>query len=141
MSQEKPTYDLMLLLDPAADGDQKKKIISDAETSIGKLGEVIGKHDYGVRKTTFEIKKKGEAEYHLIQFHVNDREALAKLDHDLGITDGVQRHRIIKLAPGVGAPPDLKAVATESAPVPESSFDEEPGDSVPSNIEANPEAE
>ena len=65
----------MLLLDPGTPEDQKTKILADTEASIAKLGEVANKHDYGVRPTTFEIDKKTEAEYHLIQFHGHGRAA------------------------------------------------------------------
>jgi small subunit ribosomal protein S6 len=129
MSDAKITYDLMLLLDPALEPEQKNKILADTEATIAKAGEVTSKHDYGSRKTTFEIKKKGEAEYHLIQFHLNDRTILKSLDYTLRITDGVQRHRIIKPGP-VGSPPDLKAASTESAPIPESTFDDDAGETI-----------
>ena len=46
---------------------------------------------------------------------------LRSLEHTLRITDGVQRFRIIKLAPGVGSPPDLA-----SAPATAPSSDETP---------------
>ena len=107
MATKNPTYDLTLLLNTSAEDDQKKKILSDTETTIRQSGEVIGTHDWGVRPTAFEMNKRTDAEYHLIQFHGNP-ELLASLDHTLRITDGVQRFRIIKLHPQVGAPPDLR---------------------------------
>lgn len=123
MSHAKPVYDLMLLLDTAAAEEQKAKILSDAEAQIAKAGEVVSKHDYGVRETTFEIRKKKDAEYHLIQFH-GTPELLSTLDRTLRITDGVQRFRIIKLAPGTPAAPDLKARAQSEAPVQDDFADE-----------------
>jgi small subunit ribosomal protein S6 len=123
MSDAQPTYDLMLLLDPAAPDDQKSKILADAEAAIAKGGELIGKHDYGVRQTTFEIKKKKEAHYHLLQFHAT-ADLLASLNRTLHITDGVLRFRIIKLAPGTPAPPDLTARAQSEEPAPVPSFDD-----------------
>ena len=58
-----------------------------------------------------------EADYHLIQFR-GQNELLEQLDHNLKITDGVLRHRIIKLRPGTPDPPDLRPSAhpaTEAA--------------------------
>jgi small subunit ribosomal protein S6 len=117
----------MLLLDPSAPEDQQAKILADSEAAITKGGEVVGKHDYGVRQTTYELKKKKEAHYHLIQFHATP-ELLASLNRTLHITDGVLRFRIIKLAPGTPAPPDLTARAqtTEEPAAPPPSFDESP---------------
>jgi small subunit ribosomal protein S6 len=115
MAAPDPTYDLTVLLDTAAPEDQRAKILSDVEKTITNGGTVVGKHDWGPRTMAYEIRHKADAEYHLIQFH-GTPELLASLDHTLRITDGVQRFRIIKLAPGVGAPPDL-ASAPATAPV------------------------
>ncbi len=108
MPKHKPTYDLMLLLDTAIDAEARTKILDDAAAHITKAGEVVGTHDWGTRQTTYEVGKNNkDAEYHLIQFH-GTPELLATLNRTLRITDGVNRFRIIKLANGVGAPPDLK---------------------------------
>ena len=42
------------------------------------------------------VRKHAEADYHLLQFR-GLRELLEQLDHNLKITDGILRHRIIKL--------------------------------------------
>jgi small subunit ribosomal protein S6 len=121
MPEKKPLYDLMVLLETNAPSEIKTKILSDAEATIAKGGEVVSKHDYGLRETTFEINKKKDAEYHLIQFH-GTPDVLATLDRTLRITDGVQRFRIIKLAPGTPAAPDLKARAQADAPPAQDDF-------------------
>jgi small subunit ribosomal protein S6 len=116
----------MLMLDPAAAEEQQAKILADSEAAIAKGGELVGKHDYGKRQLTFEIEKKKEAHYHLIQFHATP-DLLASLHRTLHITDGVLRFRIIKLAPGTPAPPDLTARAqSEEAAAAPPSFDESP---------------
>ncbi len=120
MAEKNPTYDLMLFLDTSVEPERREKILADTRATIERLGAVIGAHGYGARPTSYELNKKKDAEYHLIQFHATP-ELLASLDHTLRITDGVQRFRIIKLAPGVGAPPDHA-----SAPVTAPSSDEAP---------------
>jgi len=131
MSDAKPIYDLMLMLDPAFADEQKTKILADAEAAITKGGELVGRHDYGTRQLTFEIAKKKEAQYHLLQFHATP-ELLASLQRTLHITDGVLRFRIVKLAPGTPAPPDLTARAQTEEPVPAPpSFDEDPVEPTP----------
>jgi small subunit ribosomal protein S6 len=111
MAATAPTYDIVLLLDPAADDDVRAKVVSDVETMINAGGEVIGKHAWGTRHLAFEIDHKSEAEYHLLQFH-GTPDVLATLNRTLRITDGVVRFRIVKLAPGTPPPPDLRASAT-----------------------------
>ncbi len=109
MAKHNPTYDLMLLLDTAIDAEARTKILADATALVTKHGEVVGSHDWGTRLTTYEVGKNNkDAEYHLLQFHATP-ELLASVNRTLRITDGVNRFRVIKLAPGVGTPPDLKA--------------------------------
>ena len=63
-----------------------------------------------MRTTAFEVRKHTDADYHLLQFR-GTPDLLAALDHNLKITDGVLRFRIIKLRPGTQPPPDLRPVA------------------------------
>ena len=69
----------------------------------------------GHAPTAYEVRKHAEADYHLLQFR-GPRELLQQLDHNLKITDGILRHRIIKLRPGTPPPPDLSAAAVAAAP-------------------------
>ena len=119
MAADTPIYDLMLLLDTAAADEQRAKILSDAEKIIETNGAtVVSKHDWGVRKTSFEIRHKGDAEYHLIQFQ-GPPSVPAALDRVLRITDGVTRFRVIKLAPGTPGVPDLRSAPAGEAGTPE----------------------
>ena len=111
MAREAPIYDLTLLLDPESDDERRTKIIVDVETLIDKHGgTLVGRHDWGVRQTAFEVRKSASADYHLIQFYATN-DVLQALDHTLKITDGVKRFRVIKLRPGTPEPPDLRAAA------------------------------
>jgi small subunit ribosomal protein S6 len=105
MAAPPPTYDLVLLLDSSAPDDQRGKILSDVEGMITRTGEIVSKHDWGVRPTAYEIRHKADADYHLLQFH-GPPSLLADLQRTLRITDGVTRFRVIKLAPGTPPPPD-----------------------------------
>ena len=105
MAAPPPTYDLVLLLNTSAPDDQRSKILSDVETMITRAGEIVSKHDWGVRATAYEIRHKADAEYHLLQFH-GPATLLEDLQRTLRIADGVTRFRLIKLAPGTPPPPD-----------------------------------
>ena len=111
MAAEQPTYDLILLLDPEADDERRTNILASLEQVIERQGEIVSRHDWGVRPTAYEIRKRGDADYHLLQFH-GPADLLQQLDHALKITDGVNRFRIIKLRKGTPPPPDLRAAAT-----------------------------
>jgi small subunit ribosomal protein S6 len=105
MAAPAPLYDLMLLLDTSAPEEQRKKILDDVESIVSSSGTIVGNHDWGTRALAYEIRHRGDAEDHLLQFH-GPAELLANLQRTLRITDGVVRFRIIKLAPGTPAPPE-----------------------------------
>jgi small subunit ribosomal protein S6 len=115
MATEAPLYDLVLLLDNTIEQERRDTILANVEDAIDRAGEIVGRHDWGVRPTVYEVRKHGEAEYHLLQFRGSPA-LLEQLDHNLKITDGILRFRIIKLRPGTPAPPDLRPVAVAAAP-------------------------
>jgi small subunit ribosomal protein S6 len=67
-------------------------------------GQIVGNHDWGQRRMTFEIDHREEAEYRLYQFE-GGRELLERLQSRLRITDGLLRFRIIKTKAGLPVPP------------------------------------
>lgn len=111
MSATKPTYDLVLLLDPQAEPGARAKIIDDARAAISADGEITNDTGWGDRSLAYPINHKKDAEYHLLQFHARTPELLRGLDRTLRITDGVLRFRIVKLEPGTPAAPDMRAGA------------------------------
>jgi small subunit ribosomal protein S6 len=123
MAQPRPLYDLVLLLDSEAPEEQHTKVLDDAVRIIGTQGEVVSDEDWGLRALAFEIRHKGEAQYHLVQFHAT-RQVLEELNRMLHIADGVVRYRIIKLKPGTA--PSTAAVIDEPAPEPEPEPEPEP---------------
>jgi small subunit ribosomal protein S6 len=124
MPAQNPTYDLMLLLDTAAPEEQRTKVLAEAERILeSNDATIVSKHDWGVRRTAYEIRHKNDAEYHLLQFQ-GSPQVPAAVGRYLRITDGVVRFRVIKLRAGLPPVPDLSAsnepaadVAAESAPV------------------------
>jgi small subunit ribosomal protein S6 len=101
-----PLYDLMLLLDPGVPSDRQETILRDVQTQLESGGNLVGSHDWGTRRMTFEIDHRPEAAYHLFQFETEGGGALLeRVDHSLKIMDGVLRHRIIRLKDGSPPPP------------------------------------
>ncbi len=125
MPDETPLYDLMLLLSTSAEDERRAKILSDVESAIARGGGSIALNgDWGVRALAYRIEHQSDAEYHLLQF-TGPPELLESLSHNLGITDGVLRHRIIKVLPGTppaprpeAAPPPRAQPAHTAAPSP-----------------------
>jgi len=118
MTLPAPTYDLVVLLDPQADDATRAKLVADTRASIEAQGELLRHDDWGERALTYPIDRKPSAQYHLLQFHVSNVELLSGLDRTLRLADEVLRFRIIKLAPGVSAAPDMSSGAA-AAPRPD----------------------
>ena len=125
MATETPLYDLVLLLDNSIEQERRDTILANVEDAVDRAGEIVGRHDWGVRPTVYEVRKQSEADYHLLQFR-GPSSLLEQLDHNLKITDGILRFRIIKLRPGTPPPPDLRpaAVAAAAAPAAPAADDE-----------------
>ena len=100
----------MLLLSAGADEERRAKIVADVEASIADGGGRLERNDpWGMRSLAFEINHEAEAEYHLLQFE-GPPPLLETLSHNLSITDGVLRFRIIKNLPGTPPPPEPRSV-------------------------------
>ena len=109
---DSPTYDLVLLLDPAAEDETREKIVTDARAAIDADGTLLGHQPWGLRALAYEIEHRTQAEYHLLQFN-GPPSLIASLEHTLRITDGVVRHRVIKQPRGgLPAPAVAPPVAT-----------------------------
>ena len=103
-------YDLMLMLDPQAPDGRHDQILGEVKSMIESGGTIVGQHDWGMRRMTFEIDHRAEAAYHLFQFE-GPPALLDKLGHSLKISDGVLRFRTIQLKPGSPPPPVPRADA------------------------------
>ena len=119
MATQPPLYDLMLLLSTTAPDEQRTKIVSDVEGAItGAGGSIERRDEWGQRPMAYRINHQPDAEYHLLQF-TSPPSLIETLSHDLRITDGVVRFRVIKNLPGTPPAPESAppVVATAAAPV------------------------
>lgn len=111
MAAAKPIYDLILLLDLGVEDELRAKIVADTRAAISAEGELLGDQAWGTRALAYEIDHRDTADYHLLQFS-GPPTLIGAIEHTLRITDGVIRHRVIKLPAGA------TAVAASSAPTP-----------------------
>ena len=110
MAAPKPVYDLVLLLDADAPSERRTEILREVEAFIDRGGTIESKHDWGVRGLAYEIQHHKDAEYHLLQFS-GPPEMIERLRTMLRIADGVLRHRIIRVPPGMPEPPTMRPEA------------------------------
>jgi small subunit ribosomal protein S6 len=119
MAAQSPLYDLVLLLSTTAHEEQRTKILTDVETKITSVeGSIERRDDWGQRPLAYRIRHQPDADYHLLQFTAPPT-LIETLSHDLRITDGVVRFRVIKNIPGTppapDSPPPVIATAAPSA--------------------------
>ena len=118
MAAQAPLYDLVLLLSTTAPDEQRAKVLSDVETKItAAQGSIERQDDWGQRPMAYRIHHQPDADYHLLQFKAPPT-LIETLSHDLRITDGVVRFRVIKNLPGTPAAPDSPppVIATAAPP-------------------------
>ena len=97
---------------PEAPGGASSAIVEQVKSQIDSGGATLkGDADWGMRRLSYEIDHRREAQYHLFQFE-GTKEVLTQLDRSLSIDDSVLRHRIIRLS---GAP-ETTPKAPEEAP-------------------------
>jgi small subunit ribosomal protein S6 len=104
MAQDAPLYDLVLVLDSDAPSERRREILGNVESMVSSQGDIQRNDDWGVRTLAYEIDHRTEAEYHLLQF-TGPPALLESLQRNLKVTDGVIRHRIIRVRPGTPPPP------------------------------------
>jgi small subunit ribosomal protein S6 len=107
------------MLDLAVPDEEREKIVTETRAAIEQDGELLLEQNWGARALAYQIDHREQAEYHLMQLH-GPATLIASLERTLRITDGVVRHRIIKLAPGTPAAPEqspraVAATAGEAA--------------------------
>lgn len=111
-------YEIMLLLDPELADERQNEILTRIRELVEKRGGAWQSQDaWGRRRLAYEIEKRGEAVYYLLQFDC-DGETLDELTRVLKITDGVLRHMAVRRLPGSATMPAREAPA--AAPEPES---------------------
>jgi small subunit ribosomal protein S6 len=107
-------YELVLLLDPQLDAPARDALVTDARGQIEAAGNLKHENSWGLRKMSFEINKRTEADYRWLRFEAPS-DLLDSLDHNLKIADGVLRFRIFKVDPSA---PVIIPPATSAAPGP-----------------------
>ena len=87
-------YELMFVIDPALNDDQKAQAVETVKGIIAEGGEVADVDEWGLRKLAYPIQKKAEGYYVVMQFAAKP-ELPAELDRRLRISDNYLRHIIV----------------------------------------------
>jgi small subunit ribosomal protein S6 len=106
----------MLMLDAELAEERQNEILTRARELVERGGgSWVGQESWGRRKLAYEIDKKTEAHYHLLDFDC-EPETLDELTRVLKITDGAMRHMAVRRPKGRTTPAAAAAPAAEPAP-------------------------
>jgi small subunit ribosomal protein S6 len=109
-------YEILLLLDPELPEERHGEIVGRARELVERSGGTWDGHDvWGRRKLAYEINRKADGVYHLLNFTAAP-ETLDEISRVLKLTDGVMRHLAVRR---VGAAPTAPAREPEAAREPE----------------------
>ena len=98
-------YEILLMLDPDLPEERQSEIVRRMRESVEKAGGTWVGHDpWGRRRLTYEIDKKQEGIYHLVNFD-SDPATLDELYRVLRIPDGVMRHLPVRRILRFSVPP------------------------------------
>lgn len=87
-------YEVLFILDPVMDDSEKDAMIERVKEIINDGGEAGEVDIWGNRKLAYEINKKKDGFYVLIQFKAN-ADMPKELDRRLRISDSIMRHIIV----------------------------------------------
>lgn len=91
----KTQYEILLILDPELAEERAAEIVTRVRERVeGDGGTWVGHDVWGRRKLAFEILKKDEGSYHLLNFD-SEPASLDEISRILKITDGVMRHMAV----------------------------------------------
>ena len=90
-------YEILLMLDPDLPDQRQEEILTRIRALVEDGGGKWVRHDaWGRRRLAYEINKKADGIYHLLEFDATP-ETLEELSRILKITDGVMRHMAVRL--------------------------------------------
>jgi small subunit ribosomal protein S6 len=116
MPENKPAYDLFVLIDPEVPDERRAGMVEEIKKRISSGdGLLKGDVDWGTRRLAYEIDHRSDAYYHLFQFEASS-DLLKTLDRSLAIDDGVLRHRIMRLPKGAPDEPPKAPPARQAEP-------------------------
>lgn len=87
-------YEVLFILDPVMDDSEKNAMIERVKEIINDGGEAGEVDIWGNRKLAYEINRKKDGFYVLIQFKAN-ADMPKELDRRLRISDSIMRHIIV----------------------------------------------
>lgn len=108
-------YELMVILDPEIDERTVAPSLDKFLNVVRNDGGTIDKVDvWGRRRLAYEINKKSEGIYAVVDFTAN-ADATAELDRQLKLSEAVMRTKVLRAEEGIAQVVEAKKLAEEKA--------------------------
>lgn len=110
-------YELMVIIDPEVEDRTVEPTLGKFLDVVKNDGGTVDKVDiWGRRRLSYDIKKKNEGIYAVVNFHATPATA-AELDRQLGLNETILRTKIIRPEDQKVSKKDAKKAAKEAAKV------------------------
>lgn len=96
------SYELVFIVHPEVDGDDLTAVIDRVKDLIQRDGgKVVHTEPWGLRRLAYPIQKQWEGQYVLMRLGL-EPQGVAALERNLGLTEQIMRHLIVRLEEKVG---------------------------------------
>lgn len=103
------SYELVFIVHPETDGDDLTAVIETVENLVKRSGgKVTLVKPWGLRRLAYPIQKRWEGQYVLMQLEL-ESQSVAGLERDLGLTEQMMRHLIVRVEESPKAPEETVA--------------------------------
>ena len=90
-------YEVVVIFDAGLEEEQIRSVLDRSTASVTDGGGVVNRVDrWGKRRLAYEIKRKTEGYYVLVEATAPPA-AMIELDRQLRLTDGILRHKVIRI--------------------------------------------
>ena len=102
-------YEAMFVLDPALEESAVQAVINKSTAQVESTGGTVNRVDkWGKRRLAYEIDHRTEGYYLLLELTL-DPDAVAEIDRSLRLTEGVVRHKIVRMPERAAKPAGRRA--------------------------------
>ncbi len=104
------SYELVFIVHPEVDEDDLTAVIEKVEGLVERnSGKVTRIEPWGLRRLAYPIWKQWEGQYVLMRLEL-EPQGVAGLEHDLGLTEQIMRHLIMRVEEDTKSPGETVAV-------------------------------
>lgn len=104
------SYEFVFIVHPEVDGDDLTAVIEKVDGLIERNGGKVTRIEpWGLRRLAYPIQKQWEGQYVFMQLEL-EPQGVAKLEHNLGLTEQIIRHLIVRVEEDA-KPPEETVVA------------------------------